>query len=102
MLQNTTNLDTIPTNTHKTNRKNLYLLTLNLKNTNKDTSRLALIIIQITLFEIWQTRNNNKYDKNLLPQHSIISKLNVQLQRIVQARYKKHKLNDTVNQFIIQ
>ena len=31
------------------------------------------------LFEIWQSRNN-KYNKNLLPQHTTISKINTQLQ----------------------
>ena len=71
MLKNTKNLDTPPTNTNKTNRKNLYLATtltlLNLK--NKSTRKLTITIIQIILFEIWQSRNNNKYDKNL-PQNN--------------------------------
>ena len=66
--------------THKTNRKNL---TLNVKNTKIDTRKLTLIIIRIIPFEIWQSRNNNKYDKNLLPQHIIISKIYAQLQNIV-------------------
>ena len=47
------------------------------------------------LFEIWQPKNNNKYDKSLIPQYTIINKINVQLQRIL----KKHKLNDTLHQF---
>ena len=60
-----------------------HLLTLNLKNKNKPTSKLTLTIIQIILFEIWQSRNNNKYDKNLIPQHTIINKINAQLQCIL-------------------
>ena len=51
------------------------------------------------LFEIWQSRNNNKYDKNLLPQHTLISKTNAKLHSIVQAHYKNHKLNDTLDLF---
>ena len=51
------------------------------------------------LFEIWQSRNNNKNDKNLLPQHTLISKTNAQLHSSVQTHYKKHKLNDTLDLF---
>ena len=75
-----------------------HLLTLNVKNINKDTRNLTLTMIQIILFEIWQSRNNNKYDKNLLPQYTIISEINAQLKNIVQAHYKKQKSNDTFNQ----
>ena len=49
-------------------------MTLNLK--NKPARKLTLTIIQIILFEIWKSRNNNKYNKNLIPQHTIINKLN--------------------------
>ena len=55
--------------------------------------------------EIWQSRNNRKYDKKLLPQQAIINKINTQLKIIILAHYKKHKLNDTLdilqNQFSI-
>ena len=54
---------------------------------------------------MWQSRNNHKYDKKLLPQQTIISKINAQLKTIILAHYKKHKLNDTLdifqNQFCI-
>ena len=36
---------------------------------NKYTRKLTVTIIQIILFEIWQSRNNNKYDEKILPQH---------------------------------
>ena len=54
-------------------------------------------MIQIILFEIWQSRNNKKYDKNLLLQHTLISKINAQLQNIAQAHYKNKKLNDILD-----
>ena len=55
--------------------------------------------------EIWQSRNNHKYDKKLLPQQTIINKINTQLKTIILGHYKKHKLNGTLdifqNQFCI-
>ena len=55
--------------------------------------------------EIWQSRNNHKYDKKLLPQQTIINKINAQLKTIILRHYKKHKLNVTLdifqNQFCI-
>ena len=35
----------------------------------------------------------------MLPQHTIIHNINAQLQYIIRTHYKKHKLNDTINQF---
>ena len=35
----------------------------------------------------------------LLPQNTIINKINSQLHSILQTHYKKHKLNDKLNQF---
>ena len=62
-------------------------------------------LVKIMTIEIWQSRNNHKYDKKLLPQQTIINKINAQLKTIIQAHYKKHKLNDTLdifqNQFCI-
>ena len=55
--------------------------------------------MQIRLFEIQQSRNDDKYDKNLILQHTTITKINAELQRILQAHCKKHKLNDTLHQF---
>ena len=62
-------------------------------------------LVNIMIIEIWQSRNNHKYDKKLLPQQTIINKINAQLKTIILAHYKKHKLNDTLdifqNQFCI-
>ena len=38
--------------------------------------------MQTIIHEIWESRNNNKYDKTLLPQHTIITKINAQLRNI--------------------
>ena len=48
------------TGQHYTRQK--YLFTLNVPNTNKYTTKLTITIIQIILFEIRQSRNNNKYE----------------------------------------
>ena len=62
-------------------------------------------LVKVMTIEIWQSRNNRKYDKKLLPQQTIINKINAQLKIIILAHYKKHKLNDTLdilqNQFSI-
>ena len=58
-----------------------------------------MTIIQIVLSEICQSKNNNKYDKKLLAQHTIINKINAQSKTIILAHYKKHKLNDTLDIF---
>ena len=63
-----------------------HLLTLSVKNTNKDTKKLTRTVIQIILFEIRQFSTTK--GKNLLPQHTIISKINAQLQNIVQPHCK--------------
>ena len=39
------------------------------------------------------------YDQNLLPQHTLISKINAHLQTTVQVHYKKNKLKNTLDQF---
>ena len=72
------------------------LLTLSVSKLNKKTKKLTLTIIQTIIYEIWVTRNNNKYDKTLIPQSNIINKINTQKRNIIQAHYK-HKLNDTIN-----
>ena len=55
--------------------------------------------------EMWQSRNNHKYDKTLLPQQTILNKMNAQLKTITLADFKKRKLNNTLdifqNQFCI-
>ena len=55
--------------TEKTNTPQEHLLMLidNVKNSPKHTTKLTLTIIPIILYEVWESRNNNKYDKKLLP-----------------------------------
>ena len=61
-------------------------------------TKSTITITQIMLYEIWQSRNNNKYDKKLLPQQTvIINKINAQLKTIILAHYKKRKLNYTLD-----
>lgn len=48
-----------------------HLLTISVNKLNKPTAKLTLTIIQIITYEIWESRNNNKYDKTLLPQQTI-------------------------------
>ena len=74
-------------------------LFLNTQNTNKNNVKLTTTIIQIILFEIWQSSNNNVYDKKLLPQHTIIYKINAKLKTIILTHYKKLKLHDTLETF---
>ena len=66
-------------------------------------TKSTITITQIMLYEIWQSRNNNKYDKKLLPQQTvIINKINAQLKTIILAHYKKRKLNYTLDIFQYQ
>ena len=62
-------------------------------------------LVKIMTIEIWQSRINHKYNKKLLPQQTIINKINAQLKNIILAHYKKCKLSDTLdifqNQFCI-
>ena len=56
-------------------------------------------LVKIMTIEIWQSRNNHDYDKKLLPQQTIINKINAKLKTIILAHYKKHKLNDPLDIF---
>ena len=51
------------------------------------------------MYEIWTSRNNLKYDTTQLPQETIITKILLQLQNILTAHNKLHKLNDTLTCF---
>ena len=57
------------------------------------------MLTQAIMFEIWQSRNNNKYDKTLLTHKTITNKINAELKNILQIQYKKHKLNDPLDLF---
>ena len=76
-----------------------HLFNINIPNTNKNKAKLTITIIQIILFEIWQSRNNLKYEHKFLPQQTIIDKINAHLNNILQIQYKKHKLQDTLDTF---
>ena len=78
-----------------------HLLTISVNKLNKKTKKLTLTIIQI-IYEIWVTRNNIKYDKTLIPENKIITKINTQIRNIIQTHYKYHKLNDTLQTFAEQ
>ena len=85
--------------TGKNHNTEQHLLTLSVNKLNKHTTKLTLTTIQIIIHEIWESRNNNKYDKTLIPKHTIINKINAQLRNIVQTHYKYHKLNETISIF---
>ena len=51
------------------------------------------------MYEICTCRNNLKNDKTQLPQETIIAKILIQLQNILTAHYKLHKLNETLTLF---
>ena len=76
-----------------------HLLTLSVNKHNKYTIKLILTIVQIILYEIWTSRNNHKYNKTLIPQVTIIKKINAQLQNMISTHCKYHKLNETLNAF---
>ena len=83
--------------TGKNDTPQQHILTLNTLNTNKNTTKLT--IIQIITYAIWQSRNNYKYQNKLLPQRTIINKINEQLNNILLLHYKKHKVQDTLQTF---
>ena len=103
MSQNTTYMETFSTYLPKTNQKQhtpaQHILTLSSNNTNSKCKKLILMLTQIIIYEIWQSRNNLKYDKTQLAQLTIIHKIIAQLTTILTTHHKIHKLNDTLNQF---
>ena len=85
--------------TGKNHNTEHHLLTLSVNKLNKHTTKLTLTIIQIIIYEIWESRNSNKYDKTLIPEHTIITKIKAQPRNIEQTHYKYHKLNKTISTF---
>ena len=85
--------------TGQKNSSQQHLLTLSANKQNKHTTKLILTIVQIIIHEIWTSRNNHKYDKTLIPQDTIINKINAQIRNIIHTHYKYHKLNETLNIF---
>ena len=99
-------METLPNDTNKINSSKLHSTTTHThpkhinytSNTNKNTTKLRITIIQI-IYDIWQSRNNYKYENKLLPQRMIINKINGQLNSILLLHYKKHKVQDTLETF---
>ena len=56
-------------------------------------------LTQLIIFEIWQSRNNLKYNKTLLPYQTIIDKIKKQMLTIIKADHMKHVTNDTPQLF---
>lgn len=83
----------------KNYKPQLQILTLSTNNLNKHTTKLILTIIQIILHEIWTSRNNYKYDNTLIPQYTIITKINAKIENIINTHYKNHKLNGRLDVF---
>ena len=89
-------METLPNDTNKINSSKLHSTTTHThpkhinytSNTNKNTTKVRITIIQI-IYDIWQSRNNYKYENKLLPQRMIINKINGQLNSILLLHYKK-------------
>ena len=58
-----------------------------------------LTLIQLMIYEIWESRNNYKYEKINLIQKTIINKINSKIRIILNTHFKIHKINDTLQQF---
>ena len=85
--------------TGQKNSPQQHLLKLSANKQNKHTTKLILTIAQIIIYKIWTSRNNHKYDKTLIPQDTIINKINAQIRNIIHTHYKYHTLNKTLNIF---
>ena len=71
-----------------------HILTRNTLNTNKNNTKLTITIMQIIIYEIWQSRNNYKYENKLLLLRTIVNKINAQLSSILlQAQSTRHTRN---------
>ena len=58
-----------------------------------------LTLIQLIIYEIWESRNKYKYEKINFNQKTIVNKINSQIRIILNAHFKIHKINDTLQQF---
>ena len=66
---------------------------------NIKIKKLMLTLIQLMIYEIWESRNNYKYEKINLIQKTIINKINSKIRIILNAHFKIHQINDTPQQF---
>ena len=73
-----------------------HILTLDTSNTNKNATKLR-ITIKIIICEIWPSCNNYKYENKLLPQRTIINKINGQLNNITITLQKTQSTRHTRN-----
>ena len=58
-----------------------------------------LTLIQLIIYEIWESRNNYEYEKINLNQKTIVNKLNSKIRIILKAHFKIHKINEALQQF---
>ena len=66
---------------------------------NIKIKKLMLTLIQLMIYEIWESRNNYKYEKINLIQKTIINKINSKIRIILNVHFKIHQINDTLQQF---
>ena len=76
-----------------------HILKLSSNNISSKCKKLILTLTQIIIYEIWQSRNNLKYDNVQLSQNTIINKINSQIKFIVNTHCKLHKEQDSLDQF---
>ena len=96
-------MEILPTDLQWTNKKThtpqAHILTLSSNNLNPKNKKLVLTLTQIIIYEIWQARNNLKYDNTQLTQKTIINKIITQIQAILNTHYNHHKEQDILDQF---
>ena len=66
---------------------------------NSKNKKIILTLTRLIIYEIWESRNNYKYEKINLTQRTIINEINFQLRITLNAHFKIHRLNDTLQQF---
>ena len=64
------------------------ILTLSINNVNIKIKKLILTLMQLIIYEIWESRNNYKYEKMNLTQKTIIYKINSKIRIILNAHFK--------------
>ena len=85
--------------TNKNHSSDQHILTLSSNAKNNKCKKLITTLTLIIICEIWESKNNLKYDKMQLPQDTIPNKINYQLQSIIKTHYKYHKIHDTSDTF---
>ena len=76
-----------------------HIFTLSTSNLNFKNKKLILTLTQLIMYELWTSRNISKYDKIQLSLETTTTKILTQLQNILTAPYKLHKLNEMLPAF---